>query len=315
MPQQYLIPRRVLKRFPGLQSIVWRLEALIFSGAIRFLAVLPPHVANRVAADLFYLFGPSTAKAEKVRRNLRIAFPELPARELRQRVRQTFAHLGKAMAELAQAQKLWRERERRLEVHVEDPSIEPIIKGAPVIFVTAHVGAWQYTTLIGPHYNVALTSLYAPESNPHMRELFFKLRHGLGGTWLSRDHSTRKLMRELGSGHSIGLVTDIRVDEGEPLPLFGHEAPTNTVPARLALRYQCPLITVRAERLSGARYRIVLSRLIKPDPGLDNADAKAAQMSREMNLEFERWIEASPGEWACMKRRWPKEIDRAAIAG
>jgi KDO2-lipid IV(A) lauroyltransferase len=29
-----------------------------------------------------------------------------------------------------------------------------------------------------------------------------------------------------------------------------------------------------------------------------------------MNLEFERWIRQSPGQWVCMKRRWPRSPSR-----
>jgi KDO2-lipid IV(A) lauroyltransferase len=310
MPEQYLVPKRLLHWFPSLRGAVWRFEAALFGGAFGLLGRLSPARASALAGGLFRVFGPLSGKAEKVRRNLAIAFPELSAGQRRKQVRATFGHLGRAMAELAQAPRLWAEREQRLEVVVEDPRIEPLVPGRAAVLVSAHVGAWQYTTLVGPWYGVRLSSLYAPESNPHMRRLFLKLRAGLGGEWLSRDNSMRSLVRELSAGHCVGLVTDIRVDAGEELTLFGQPAPTNLAPAKLALRFGCPLIAVRGDRLPGCRYRLSLARLIEPDPEIDDAELQARQMSQALNEEFERWIRARPGEWACMKRRWPKALDR-----
>ncbi len=31
-------------------------------------------------------------------------------------------------------------------------------------------------------------------------------------------------------------------------------------------------------------------------------------MMRRVNEHFEVWIREKPGEWMCMKRRWPKPI-------
>jgi KDO2-lipid IV(A) lauroyltransferase len=50
---------------------------------------------------------------------------------------------------------------------------------------------------------------------------------------------------------------------------------------------------------------MVFTRLISPDAASTSADEQALGMTREMNLEFERWIRQTPGEWVCMKRRWP----------
>jgi len=55
--------------------------------------------------------------------------------------------------------------------------------------------------------------------------------------------------------------------------MSGHDMPTNTVPARLALRFECELVPARAERLSGGRYRITLYPPVLPDDGIDGAAA------------------------------------------
>ena len=87
---------------------------------------------------------------------------------------------------------------------------------------------------------------------------------------------------------------------------------TNTVPARLALRFDCELVPTRAERLPGGRFRITLYPPVRPDDPNASAAAQARDMTTKLNALFEDWIRATPGEWLCLARRWPKDVERAA---
>ena len=39
---------------------------------------------------------------------------------------------------------------------------------------------------------------------------------------------------------------------------------------------------------------------------------QASNMTAQLNRMFEQWIRETPGEWLCLARRWPKEVERAA---
>lgn len=309
MPDHYVVPKRLVRALPGLGELLSRVDALLLSGLLRFLAWLSPQNAYRFAAGLSGFFGPPSSKSEKVRRNLRIVFPDCDKAEINRLTKATFQHIGMAAVELVQARKLLEERDTRFELVIEDQRIPPLQPGSPVVVVTAHVGAWQYVAMLGQLLGGRLTSLYAPEYNPHVRELFLSMRRSLGCDWMSRDNSVRPMMKELAKGNFIGLATDTRFDRGKMLPFFGHKAATSTAAARLALRFKCPLIAVRCDRLPEQHYRMTLCRLIAPDSNCDDPDEQAVRMTIKLNQEFERWIKHSPGQWLCMKRRWPKEID------
>jgi KDO2-lipid IV(A) lauroyltransferase len=40
-----------------------------------------------------------------------------------------------------------------------------------------------------------------------------------------------------------------------------------------------------------------------PDASIDE---QANDMTEQVNQCFEQWISETPGQWLCMKRRWPK---------
>lgn len=315
MPDVYLVPKRLLRAMPALGRVLAHVDVWLLKAAFGLLGALPQRSAAGLAAGLFGLVGPAGPQGEKVRRNLRIVFPRCNDTELRRLTRATFRHMGVATAELVHARHVIAARETRIEMLTEDAAIPPLRPGAPAVIVTAHVGAWQYVAMLGQLAGVRLTSLYAPELNPLVRPLFLDLREAMGCRWLSRDDSAKPLLRELAAGNCVGFATDTRFDQGRMVSFCGHEAMTNTAAARLALRYNCPLITVRCDRLPGERYRMVLTRLISPDPACASADEQALGMTREMNLEFERWIRETPGQWVCMKRRWPRNLTAGDAAG
>ncbi len=273
MAEHLLIPKRLARALPGLKRAAWWLEAAFIRGVIGLLRALSPERATALAMGVTRVLGPLLPMWDKVARNLAIAFPALPAGERARLRRRIFAHLGAAIAELVQSERIWAERERRLEFRA-DPSIRGLQEGGrPMVLVTAHVGAWQLSNLVGAHFGLPITSLYASESNPLIAAQVLQLRERLKVRWIPSTGGIRSLITELRAGHSVGLACDTRLDQGEAVPYFGHAAMTNTVPARLALKQDCELVPVRVERLGGARYRVTMGAPIRPR---DTGAAQAA---------------------------------------
>lgn len=305
MARYYFLPGYLRKIVPLSRNVIWRAEACMVGLFLGGLRLLPLPAAMRVGGGLFAVLGPHSRRADKVRANLTLAFADKSPAQIERLTRASFRHLGVAMGELARMDKIWREHDKRLEF-VVGPGAQTPSPGRVTVFVTAHCGAWQLTTLVGPYYGVTIPVIYAPEENPYVDRKLAALRRAFGSPLVSRDGGIRVLMRALDKGQSIGMTLDTRMDAGEALPFFGHDAFTNTAAARLALRYGCDLVPARAERLPGARYRISLCTPIRPrDPDADVA-AQARDMTRQVNNLFEDWIRDEPGEWLCLKRRWPK---------
>jgi Kdo2-lipid IVA lauroyltransferase/acyltransferase len=306
MAKYYFLPREWAKRHPGFSRFGWRIEAWLIGAALKLFSVLPLSVATALARLAFRSVGPLTSIRKRVEENLDVAFPESAAAERRRWMREIFGNVGIAVAELAQLQQIWRDRAARLEF-VAAPQAQFIRRpGTAAVLVTAHVGPWTLTNFIAGEFGFPLTIVYAPESNPFVHDMMLALRSALPVKLISRDNSMRRLMGELAHGATIGLASDVRLDGGEMIPFFGHDMPTNTVPARLALRYGCELVPVRAERLPGQRFRVTVCAPVQPRNPSADAAAQARDMTTQLNALFEDWIRATPGEWMCLARRWPK---------
>ncbi len=310
MTQKFLIPRSVREAFPPADDFALRLDAWVMRGVWGMLRLMGPERASRVASAVMRRIGPRHSKALKVRRNLRVAFPECSPEQIDQLTRDIFGNLGSLLAEYAHYDLICREVEQRVDFVVEGKVRAIEARDQPAIFVTGHFGAWDLSLLTALHFGLELTVIYNPDSNPHLDRLMRAHRAALPCRMIERDQSLRSLMRELSAGHSIGLPVDNRFDGGEMIPFFGEPCETNTIPARLALRFGCELVPVRVERLPGARFRTTIFEPVRPsDPEAPPRD-QAIQMTRALSERFEDWIRQDPGQWACTHRRWPKAVER-----
>jgi KDO2-lipid IV(A) lauroyltransferase len=304
--EYYLIPKAVVRAVPAIATPALKLEAWLLGGCFWLLGKLSPERASTLAAGVFRWLGPRSGKAKSVLRNFSIAFPELSEKELQETCREVFGQLGMATVELVKMQQIWAERDQRLQFEIDPGAQQHFDSGKPTVFVTAHVGAWQLTNLISLQRNLTMTTVYAAESNPIMRQKFLQLREAFGAKLLPSEKGVRPLLRELSAGNSIGLAMDNRLDSGESIPFFGVEARTNITAARLALRTDAALIPIRAERLRPGYFRVkVYPPIVSPNPGA-GTNEQAVAMTLRINQHFEQWIRETPEQWMCLKRRWPK---------
>jgi Kdo2-lipid IVA lauroyltransferase/acyltransferase len=306
MAEHYLIPRRLSRAFPSLKKIAWKIELWLFAGVVLVLKALPMQHSGALSSWIFKTFSGFTPRINTAKKNLRVAFPDKTEQEIQQLSRETFHSLGLALSELIHMVTVWEQRDQRLEFSVAPESKEFLGGDRPIVFVTAHTQAWQFTNFLAAQFSLRVSIIYAPESNPYLRDFFFKLRNAFPVHLVSRDGGIRMLARELKNGHSIGLAVDTRLDGAEMIPFFGIEAPTNTTPARLALRNQCALIPVHVVRLPDYRYRICVDNPLIPNDLAASPSEQAIDMTRQLNRKFEQWIIEAPGQWICLKRRWPK---------
>jgi KDO2-lipid IV(A) lauroyltransferase len=308
--KHFLLPSWLVNRVPVLRKGVWMVEAAFVRLLVALIRAMPLQRAYRFANAVFRGLKPVLPFTAKIRRNLSVAFPDRSAAEIERLTRAVCGNLGKAGVDLVLADRIWAEREQRIEYEVAPGVDMHSLRQRPAVMVLGHIGAWQIAILLAGQYGLHVTSLYAPEENPYLRDFLFRLRAFMPVHWIDRDGSMRRLSKELRQGNIVGLAADTRFDGGVPVSFFGATMPANPSPARLAIRYGCDLIPVRAERLEGERFRIVVCAPIRPADPAAPVEDQVRQMTAEMFGCFESWIRAMPEQWICFSRRWPQEAYR-----
>lgn len=292
-----------------LLRIVWGLEALLLFALWLLFRALPVEAASALGRRALRTWGPRFRKSENVRRNLALACPERSAAELDALLRETWGNYGAVLAEYPHIGRIWREgRGERVEVRGGE-RLEAIARsGQPVIFALAHLANWNLPALLARRYGFPLVAVESPLRNPLLARLFERTRSALGCDFVDKAHGPRELLRRLARGQSVVFLADTRIDPGVPVPLFGQDVPTTTVPARLALRTGCHLLPARVERLAGVRFRVTIEPPIRPEHADADPKQQALEMTRKLNDRYTAWIRERPEQWLCFKRRAPKQL-------
>ena len=298
---------------PALRLVVWPLQGLGLATFWGCCATMSPERAAALGARIAGALGPRFRWHARLRDNLAIALPDASPEGVDEIARAAWGSFGATLAEYAHLGTI---ADRRFDEHVEvvlAPGVEARRRsGGPFIFVTAHLGNWEISAATARSLGLPLTVVYSPQTNPITRWLVQRRRRHLGCRLLPADDSIRPLLGELRAGRSIGLLVDLRVESGEPLPFCGHDTATTLVPARLALKVGCPLVPVRVERLRPAHLRVTLHDPVVPDASAP-PEARARQMMAKVNALFEAWVVARPHEWQCLQNRWPKAVRKRAL--
>ena len=174
----------------------------------------------------------------------------------------------------------------------------------PGIFFSGHLGNWEIVSLGATQRGVPLDRVYRAANN-RLVEWFYRRGRAAAESALIPKGSAggRQLIASLDKGRHIGMMVDQKMNDGIPVPFFGHPAMTPPALAELALRYDCPVVPARIVRLSGARFRLVFS----PPLELKSTGGRKADVARAMdqvNAVIEGWVRDTPEQWLWLHNRW-----------
>ena len=174
-------------------------------------------------------------------------------------------------------------------------------KNKPVIFVSGHFANFELMSMEITKRKIPLATLYRPLNNiflnPFMEFLRRKyicknqIKKGINGV--------RETINYINKNHSIALMIDQRVSEGENITFFGKKALTTTLPAQLSFKYNLDIIPVFIERIENDSFKIEFLKHINPK----SYESKSA-LSNELNKILEKMVMKNPDQWIWTHNRW-----------
>ena len=113
----------------------------------------------------------------------------------------------------------------------------------------------------------------------------------------------REIIGKVKNGYSVALMVDQRVSEGPRAPFFNKPAHTTTIPAQLALKYDCKLVPISLERKEGPNFEMTIHEPYKIEKtGNDEEDSK--NITLKINQIIEKMIIKNPRQWIWSHNRW-----------
>ena len=113
----------------------------------------------------------------------------------------------------------------------------------------------------------------------------------------------REIVRRFKDGYSIALMVDQRVGEGPRISFFNKPAHTTTIPAQLALKYNCKLVPISLERKEGTNFEMTIHKPYKIEK-TNNDENDTKNITHKINQVIEKMIIRNPSQWIWSHNRW-----------
>ncbi len=248
--------------------------------------------------------------------NLGIAFPDKDQRWKQQVLRRSFQQIGDHVVELSRLSGLTASRVAQRVEYEEGRGLEHYRKakkeGEPLLFLTAHISAWELLPVAHALLGHTLTFIVRPLDNPFLETWATRLRTECGNQILSKHRSLKQVLKTLEQGGDVGFLIDQNIQEKEGVyaPFFGRLACTSSTLAALALKISAPVVVgfIYPKEGSPGHYRI---RFYPPIQlaGSGNLEQDLIRGTTEFNRYIEEMIREYPHCWLWGHRRFRTQPD------
>ncbi len=237
----------------------------------------------------------------RVEGNLNLIFPGFPLSE-RDRIRDGMADsFGRTMIEVMtraefQARHDWS--------GPEGPGWAALRQaraaGKGALLVSGHFGQWEAVRAALMAEGIECGAMIRPVKNPWFNRDYLACVEAGGRPVIGRDGGgLRELVRHVRGGGVMAILLDQYTKRGADIDFLGHPAPSGTMVAELAIKFDVPMIPVYGTRLAdGLRVRVEFEAPIAPGTPLEMTQAAANSLAAR--------IRKNPEQYFWLHRRWVK---------
>ena len=283
-------------------------ELLAVRSLLGAIGALPLETSMRFGKAVGRFLAKRFPKLQKTaRRNLELAFPEMPEKERERIALGTFESLGRHLGFVSHFKKFKLESVRALvEVVGKEYFDRAHASGRGILFFTGHFGSWEVFNLLPPAFGYGMNILVRRIDNPLVENYVDNMRTRFGSITLDKTKSARTMFRALEQGELLGILADLNVQEKEGVfvDFFGIPASTTVSIAKLAIKTNAvvlPAFAVWEE--SKRKYVVYLEPPVEYKPD-DNSPENIRDLTQKITATVEKYVRRYPEQWLWIHKRW-----------
>ena len=174
-----------------------------------------------------------------------------------------------------------------------------------VIFYSAHLANFELMAMELDKSGIKCAAIYRPLNNYFLNPImeYLRMKYICPNQIPKGRMGMREIISKVKDGYSIALMVDQRVSEGPRTLFFNRSAHTTTIPAQLALKYDCRLVPISLKRKEGPTFEMTIHEPYKIEKtGNDEEDTK--NITIKINQLIEKMILNNPKQWIWTHNRW-----------
>ena len=173
------------------------------------------------------------------------------------------------------------------------------------IFYSGHFANFELMAMELDKSGIKCAAIYRPLNNFFLNPLmeYLRMKYICPNQIPKGRIGMRDIISKVKDGYSIALMVDQRVSEGPRTLFFNKPAHTTTIPAQLALKYDCKLVPISLERKEGPNFEMTVHEPYKIEKtGNDEEDTK--NITIKINQVIEKMIIENPPQCLWSHNRW-----------
>ena len=283
-----------------IKKIKYFIQSIIFYSFLFIGRIVGLKIGRNLFAFLFSIIGPYFKSKKIIKENLNIFFNNTSRQDENTIINNMWKNYGMTFVEYMFLN-FFRKNNSHINIEGEENLFITTLNEKPVIFVSGHFANYELMSMEITKKNISLATIYRPLNNiflnPFMEYLRKKyvcknqIKKGIKGV--------REVIEYVKKKHSIALMIDQRVSEGEKLNFFGKPAFTTTLPAQLSTKYNLDIIPVFIKRDEKNIFKIEFQKRINPKNFKDKLE-----LTKELNRVLEKMIARNPNQWIWTHNRW-----------
>jgi len=266
--------------------------------------LLPVKIATELLASVFGRISSVFLKPDTIKSNIQVAFPNLNESAVDALIVRMAANFGRHIAEIVHIS-TFGSGAQGTSITSEGPIDVPFELQGPAIYIGAHLGSWELIPLVFQRHSRPLTIMYSQIDHPLLDRLFLSQRQKTGGKYVEKNEALKACLKAMQKGESVALLVDQRVDAGVEVDFFGRPSIFTPLPARLARRFNCPIIPCEAVRVAPGHLQVTFHAPIWPST--ERGVQTDVELTQEMARAIEDSIRRNVDTWFCNKRRWANQ--------
>jgi len=263
--------------------------------------------ASNLGSVLGRFIGPLFRSKHITKQNIKIGLGELDQRKEAEIINSMWSNIGRTFAEYPFLKDFKFNKINFDHIKINGTEYLDEIKknNEPTIFYSCHFANFELMAMELDKFGIKCAAIYRPLNNFFLNPLmeYLRMKYICPNQIPKGRMGMREIISKVKDGYSIALMVDQRVSEGPRTPFFNKLAHTTTIPAQLALKYNCKLVPISLERKEGPNFEMTIHEPYKIEKtGNDEEDTK--NITLKINQIIEKMIITNPKQWIWSHNRW-----------
>ena len=263
--------------------------------------------ASNLGSVLGRSIGPLFRSREIIKQNIKTALGKIDKNEETKIINSMWSNIGRTFAEYVFLKDFKFNRTNFNHMKIKGIGyLEEIKKNnEAVIFYSCHFANFELMAMELDKFGIKCAAIYRPLNNFFLNPLmeYLRMKYICPNQIPKGRMGMREIIGKVKDGYSIALMVDQRVSEGPRTLFFNKLAHTTTIPAQLALKYNCKLVPISIERKDGTNFEMNIHQPYKIEKtGNDDEDTK--NITLKINQTVEKMIIKNPKQWIWSHNRW-----------